>query len=838
MRYAALVSSMDTPQKTFWFPGRLLLLCAVIVLASFAFYLSLSLCAGKGEPLLPLDDVYIHFQYARQLALGQPNVYNPGQPPSSGATSFIYPVFLAIGYLLGFQEMWLGLWALILGAFAQTLVLVAILRWAMNWSLNPAWTALLLLLVGLTGSLTWHFYSGMETGLLLASLLWTLVALMEKRRLWFVVAASSLVLLRPEGGVLACIAVAVAIWYMRPVDRKSLYLLLPIAFFFVQPLLNGILTGTLIASGNQSKSLLGMVPFDWLLVFGRILDNILRSLGELLLGMSQNGTWYHPPLLGAAALISLIILLRSPERRATAILVMLWIAVLISMIATLDTAFWHFKRYQAPLLLLVFPVVLIPVGNRLSSWQRWQQAILAAWLLGWVSFIGLDFAHSFAANVSYVHAQPRQMAAWLATNTPQDAVIAVHDVGLMRYAGQRTTLDLVGLTTSGAASYWRNGPGSVTEFLLAENPDYIAAYGQGHQVGLRMLVDTRLYDNSLASFQVALDPRINVALAADSQAIYQPDWRQFSDRILPMQPSTREYVQKFRLAGVVNPANVESESEHEYQWVSQQQRGFASEPRDLDYLSCSQMRCRILDAVRSIDREESFVLEEAVAGEDMLLVSRVHPGDALELAVYVDDQVMSRRTIPAHPGNWLELVTYISAQYVRPGMVIRLVPQSNAGVYQPAYHWLYQGSYPEYEQVAPQNALASYQDGALWLADYSTRIEDKRLYLQVHWGSNGAAYGNYRLFLHIYGESSHPPVAQLDTYLGSGGIPLGNVLPGVLRDDFVVDLGEILPGTYTLMLGFYELNSGQRLLPFSEQLDMLDDGRLILDSRVEVIADG
>lgn len=829
---------MDIHHKPFWFTRRLLRLCVAIVLASFALYLSLSLWAGKGEPLLPLDDVYIHFQYARQLAFGQPNVYNPGQPPSSGATSFIYPVFLAIGYLLGFQEMWLGLWALMLGAFAQMLVLVAILRWAMNWSLSPGWTALMLVLVGLTGSLTWHFYSGMETGLLLASLSWTLVALMEKRRFWFVVAASLLVLLRPEGGVLACIAIMVALWYMRPVGRKRMYLLLPLVFFFVQPLLNGILTGTLIASGNQSKSLLGMIPFDWLVVLGRIVDNILRAFGELLLGVSQNGTWYHPPLLGAAALISLIILLRSPERRATAILVILWIAALIPMIATLDTAFWHFKRYQAPLLLLAFPVLLIPVGDLLSSRQRWKQAITAVWLLGWASFIGLDFARSFAANVSYVYGQPRQMAAWLTTNTPQGAVIAVHDVGLMRYAGQRTTLDLVGLTTSGAAPYWRNGPGSVTEFILAEKPDYIAAYGQGHQVGLRMLVDTRLYDNPLASFQVTLDPRINVALAANSQSVYKPDWAQLSDRSLPMQPSTLEYIQKFRLVGAVNPADVNSESEHEYQWVSHQMRGFASEPRDLDYLSCSQAKCRILDAVRSIDREESFVVDEAVAGEDMLLVSRVHPGDALELAVYADDQVMSVRTIPAHPGNWLELVTYISAQYVHPGMVIRLVPQSNAGVYQPAYHWIYQGRYPEYELVAPQEALASYQDGALWLVDYSARIEDKRLYLQVHWGSNGAASGDYRLFLHVYDDYSQPPVAQLDTYLGSGGIQLGNMLPGALRDDFVVDLGDISPGTYALALGFYELNSGQRLLPLSNQLDVLGDGRLILDPQLEVIEDG
>lgn len=65
--------------------------------------ITLGRAAGGGEMLMPLDDVYIHFQYARQLALGQPYVYNAGEPPTSGATSFLYPYVLAAGYALGFQ---------------------------------------------------------------------------------------------------------------------------------------------------------------------------------------------------------------------------------------------------------------------------------------------------------------------------------------------------------------------------------------------------------------------------------------------------------------------------------------------------------------------------------------------------------------------------------------------------------------------------------------------------------------------------------------------------------------------------------------------------------------
>ena len=40
----------------------------------------------EGEILMPLDDAYIHFQYAKQTANGHPYIYNPGDDPTSGAT--------------------------------------------------------------------------------------------------------------------------------------------------------------------------------------------------------------------------------------------------------------------------------------------------------------------------------------------------------------------------------------------------------------------------------------------------------------------------------------------------------------------------------------------------------------------------------------------------------------------------------------------------------------------------------------------------------------------------------------------------------------------------------
>ncbi|MBZ0289053.1 MAG: hypothetical protein K8I30_15650, partial [Anaerolineae bacterium] len=136
------------------------LLAGIIFLA----YALTSLTLGRGEFVMPLDDVYIHFQYARQMALGQPYIYNPGLPPTSGATSFLYPYMLAIGYFLGFQGLSLGLWAMLLG-----MVALACSTWLVYQLLRvfdaPEWLAILVgMIFAVSGPISWHFMSGMETG--------------------------------------------------------------------------------------------------------------------------------------------------------------------------------------------------------------------------------------------------------------------------------------------------------------------------------------------------------------------------------------------------------------------------------------------------------------------------------------------------------------------------------------------------------------------------------------------------------------------------------------------------------------------------------------------------
>ncbi len=811
-------------------------LCCVISGGVFLAYTLISLMAGWGVFVMPLDDVYIHFQYAKQLASGQPFIYNPGQPPTSGATSLLYPFVLAVGYAVGFQGLNLGLWALIVGALALIGSLWLIYRLLLAYA-TPFWLALLMMAVfGLTGAVSWHFMSGMETGLVIFALLLTLLMIVENRPWGFVLAATLLGLLRPEASLLALMAAVVFYLPLSIGDgeqkpRRRLIVLIPALVIFVQPMVNWLVTGSAVATGNSAKSILGTVPFYWDEAIRRIVENFARMWWEFLTGYSPREGWYVPLLLVPLGLIGLFYLLRDPHKRRVGLIVALWLLAGTAMIATLDTAFWHFKRYQMPLLALFYPLAgwaiaaILKIQRKDAKAQRRKDFFVYAYGLIMALFVlstAGTFLWAFGLNAGYVYAQPLQMARWLQSNTPEDALIAVHDVGMMRYMGGRTTLDMVGLTTPGAADYWRNGPGTVAEFLIDNRPDYIASYGHGHGYGLGMLADTSLYGEPLAGFPVTLDPNYNVALAADFQGIYAPDWR----LILDANPFLRN-MPLVEGSQVVNVADLASESAMDYHWSAGDYTGFATLPYDLRSGNCQNPNYTEVDAVRAV-RQESFTIA-ATPGESLLLMTMFHPVQRGTYDVYVDDVHVDRNWIPETPGCWSIARTMIPGDLVMGvSLAIRIEAQTESGVYLPAHHAVIAQQPTEFN---PDETLGYFQDRAMRLMNVDLLYNTGSLLLDMLWYAQPQVEGDYRLFVHLYNDVDSPPVAQTDAYVFRS--PPGNWPPGILVDTVVVNLDEVPPGTYRVAIGFYNPYTLERLQPESDQLEVSPDGRLFI-GEVEV----
>jgi hypothetical protein len=864
------------------------------VLAGLIFlaYACTSLAMGRGVFVMPLDDVYIHFQYAKQMALGQPYIYNPGLPATSGATSFLYPYMLAVGYLLGFQGLNLGLWAMLLGMVA--LVGSTWLVYRLVKKLDaPEWLAILAgTIFALSGPVSWHFMSGMETGWAVLFTLGTVYALMiyppplrqpfplrreggQHNTRLVIIFATLLALIRPEGGILAGLAV-VALFFQvqrvtplssllpvygegenmtKPTRRRFLPLLIPILAIGIQPLVNLLLTGSAVASGNAAKSVLGMIPFYWDAVIGRILGNWAQMWTEFFTGSSPREGLYITPWMLMLAVIGLLALLRKREKRVVGLMLIGWLTFGTLAISTLDTAFWHFKRYQMPFIALLFPLAgwgLLAIGN---IWRhvkrRWSPylndpgfvltprvewglnsrievlGIFVAVGLAYTIMTSFDFLSKYALNVGYVYQQPLQMARWLEANTLPDAVIAVHDVGMMRYMGGRTTLDMVGLTTPGAADYWRNGPGSVAEFLIEKRPDYIASYGYGHGFGLGMLADTDLYGQPLASFPVDLDPNYNVALAANFQGIYKPDWALINGSLAARQPLLDSILYIYYLTAQtadstlvdsLNVADIASETAHHYKWQNSIPfSGFPSEAYEFNYANCGLVfrdgLCPVVDGGRRIGTQESFVLTTE-ADKDLILITRLHPFNAGSFDVYANENLVATRWIPAIAGNWLEVPTLIPAKYVTTATTsIRIVPHVENGFYMPYYHWGYQGKY-RYLTVGKKSVTSFQANAAIDVVSATISNEDnaKQAALDITWYTGGSAQGDYKVFVHIL-DANDQIVAQADTYPGNGTLPPGNWLPGILHDRIMVDLQNAPPGKYRVAMGLYNPYTFERLQP-------------------------
>jgi hypothetical protein len=386
----------------------------------------------------------------------------------------------------------------------------------------------------------------------------------------------------------------------------------------------------------------------------------------------------------------------------------------------------------------------------------------------------------------------------------------------MRYLGGRTTIDMVGLTTPGAAAYWRNGPGAVAEFLMQERPDYIASYGHGHGLGLGILADTSLYGRPLVSFPVVLDDRYNVALAADFQGIYEPDWEAMKRGYTSLQPYDFNYVENGSLpTAEIDVADLTSEASANYRWHNfERLPGFPTEVRELDYISCAIEDCLVTDGGRLINGEESFDLNtwyDSGRAWNVILVTRTHPVYAGTFDVYANDVLVGTRWIPAIPGKWLEIATFIPEEVATDPTRIRIVPHVPNGFYMPYYHWAYgMDSVP----VMPDNVQTIFQDGAIVLSksEISYVSESSQLAVNLDWYTEGNAQGDYVVFVHLYNQAGEL-VAQADERPGDGTLPPGNWLPGTIHDTMEIDVSSVQPGHYQVAIGLYDPITLERLAP-------------------------
>jgi hypothetical protein len=456
---------------------------ALLIAAALGVVTVRAVLARAGMPAAPLDDTYIHFQYARSIVELHPFRYTEGAAPTPGATSLLWPLVLAPFYAIGLRGSALMWAAWTIGFASLGLLAVETKRVAeglVDTKLALAAGALVLSF----GGYTWFAGSGMEVvpfAFLLARSARRAAEWMERtdapqpegraerRRYGELVALAVLTpLMRPEGAV-ASLFIAVALAY-RPYRRRAYAF--PAAMAPLAPaLVSFVATGQAMASTAVAKWL----PMNPYYTGGRLVlavaDNVVLFFGTL----ADGRLWTSLFLPSGGSLVAALAIVAIPvagmrQSRWPRALVVLAVAIAILIPATYETFLVNRVRYIWPFAWAWFvglaalaelvggaaESVLSRVGIGASGISLLAAGIAVG---GFASMLPPSIEDLSTSAAAVMHQQVA-LARWSREELGPGARIGVNDTGAMAYFGDHPTFDVVGLTTRGEARYWTAGPGS------------------------------------------------------------------------------------------------------------------------------------------------------------------------------------------------------------------------------------------------------------------------------------------------------------------------------------------------------------------------------------------
>lgn len=472
-----------------------------------------------GHLGVPLDDAWIHFQFARNLSQGKGFSFNPGIP-TPGSTAPLWTVILAGTGLIS-QEFLMQ--AVILSALLFLLTIG--LTYGLTTQLSNKKAIGLVAAAGvmLSGRLIWAGLAGMETTAFAAL---SVAATWVYSRKGLNPAATALFGLasqaRPEGHVLFGLAVADTVWTAAAEWRQKAN----------HPTLSSIILSKLAIP--VAIYLLVTLPY---VVFslgqtGRPLPNTffakvdttelfsIRTLGETLL------IHFRDNPVAFVLVIPGVIKTWGRSRLAVA-----WLILLPILSAFMVDFVWHHGRYTMPLIPFVMVVAAQGIEwlvERLPNETRSYATggvvialiVAGAWQLPrWARQLGQNSREIFAVDVA--------MGEWLARNTAPDSLIAVDDIGAIGFLSGRKIFDLNGLISPEMWPILHSEPqghlrSEATTRLLSEvDPDYLAIFPTWH-------------------WEIASNPSVSQVLKtfrADSRTIigdqeaiiYQTEWPYVQD---------------------------------------------------------------------------------------------------------------------------------------------------------------------------------------------------------------------------------------------------------------------------------------------------------------------
>jgi hypothetical protein len=546
-------------------------------------FLAIELWQLDGGLGWPLDDSWIHLQFARNLAAGRGLAYNGGELVT-GSTAPLWTALLALlAYLPGSPLAW----AQLAGALLYVASIDATWRLARELDLAPALAALASGLTLGTGWMVWSALSGMEIPLFVLLSAWGMVLHLRERAadLADPRAAPAVAPLAPvvrgagSTGAAAQLPISSAVLALAALARPEGLLLLALAFVdrclrfdrdpsasaaaaddlaplrwrrppFARLAAGSLLAGCVLAGPLLFYRIAGgtFLPTTYGAKGGELrrwLPDLQYVYGVIEILFRQQPYMTLLCCGGLAALVG-----RLGTRRDRGLLPGLWLVALPLAYSTLSPPgrmmAGNFGRYFFPL----FPVVAVlgavaleGAAAALSAGVLAGKARLPAGLalpallalLLWPTVSSLlQCAGLYAHNLADVESSDVRAARWLAPRLPAGAVLAVNDIGAFKYLLPNRIVDLAGIANPelrlevqrqvARGVPWER---AMAAAVAARRPDFVAIFPAwlphlAGDLGLRPVLRVRLADNR--------------TMGSSELVVYSTPWTRYTLRRLPGDP--------------------------------------------------------------------------------------------------------------------------------------------------------------------------------------------------------------------------------------------------------------------------------------------------------------
>jgi hypothetical protein len=447
-----LAFSLNIDSKT-----KIIILAVLFILSAVLpyYYISYAYSVNNVNSF-PLDDPWIHLQFAKNLAEYGSFSYFKNEIVTAGSTSPLYTLILAAGFIVTKNEMWLSY---ILGILFFMVSVYYFYRVADDTFPKENWLALGAVIIFLLDKWTnFIAVTGMETTMYTFLLLAAYYYYRKRNAVLFAVTFGLTFWARPDA--IAFIAAIAADYFLllyirhkSPKNNEEIPVFTRQDFIKIAAIGSGILavyfamnmmiSGTLLPNTYGAKIKYYSAEFrsraDFLKV--EVWEYFTESAYVLLI---------LPFFIAVIKIFSDTFRLRYNRNTAAAIFIF-----------TLLFIYWYqhpyahrFGRYLIPL--FPFYILLFVYGSRvLFTWlsrylgdKKLVNGLNIILILVTIAYFGSEYyknKNTYQEQSRHIYLRQVTAGKWLKENTPEGSVIATHDVGAVAFYSGRKIIDIVGL---------------------------------------------------------------------------------------------------------------------------------------------------------------------------------------------------------------------------------------------------------------------------------------------------------------------------------------------------------------------------------------------------------